>query len=195
MAGRKQFDVDKALTGAMLVFWEHGYDAASLAMLGGATGLGKGSLYGTFGSKQELFIRCLQRYAETYRPHYETALAGADPVRAVDAFYDVTIRRMLDPSVPGGCLVAQSAALAGSLPPAARAAVSALLDDQRATVTAALIRGGLAAPAAATMASYLVAVRQALAVLHRSGSGEGELRAVVDTARTAVASALTPRTR
>lgn len=65
MSGRKQFDVDTALDQAMRVFWERGYTDASLDVVGSATGLGRGSLYGTFGGKDALFRQCLDRYAST----------------------------------------------------------------------------------------------------------------------------------
>ncbi len=55
MAGRKQFDVDEALRRAMLVFWRWGYSEASVDRLAEGTGLGRGSLYGTFGDKSTLF--------------------------------------------------------------------------------------------------------------------------------------------
>jgi len=79
MAGRKQFDVDEALRGAMLVFWRWGYSEASIERLTEGTGLGRGSLYGTFGDKSALFRKSLIRYAETYHPQYHQALSGPHP--------------------------------------------------------------------------------------------------------------------
>lgn len=104
MSGRKQFDVDTALDQAMRVFWQRGYADASLDALGSATGLGRGSLYGAFGNKDALFRRCLDRYTSIYGAQYERALAAhpGDPVRAVETFFDVTLGRIADPSVPGG---------------------------------------------------------------------------------------------
>ncbi len=46
----------------MDAFWTHGYANTSPAQLAEATGIGKGSLYHTFGSKRELFERALDRY-------------------------------------------------------------------------------------------------------------------------------------
>lgn len=88
-----------------------GYADASLDALGSATGLGRGSLYGTFGTKDALFRQCLDRYASIYGAQYAPALTAhpGDPARAVEAFLDVTLSRIADPSVPVGCLIAQSA--------------------------------------------------------------------------------------
>jgi AcrR family transcriptional regulator len=63
VAGRKQFDVDHVLDQAMLVFWERGYVGTSLDDLSSATGLGRGSLYATFASKDGIFRQALERYS------------------------------------------------------------------------------------------------------------------------------------
>lgn len=61
----KQFDTEIALTKAMNVFWAHGYEAASLSELTKQMGIGKKSLYDTFGNKQSLFLKSLEHYAQT----------------------------------------------------------------------------------------------------------------------------------
>ena len=61
----KQFDIEVALGKAMKVFWEHGYEAASLSELLKSMGIGKKSLYDTFGNKQSLFLKALEHYACT----------------------------------------------------------------------------------------------------------------------------------
>ena len=61
----KQFDTEVALEQAMKVFWAHGYEAASLSELLKNMGIGKKSLYDTFGNKQSLFLKALDYYART----------------------------------------------------------------------------------------------------------------------------------
>ena len=61
----KQFDTEVALEQAMKVFWAHGYEAASLSELLKNMGIGKKSLYDTFGNKQSLFLKALEHYART----------------------------------------------------------------------------------------------------------------------------------
>ncbi|MEM8503581.1 MAG: TetR/AcrR family transcriptional regulator [Cyanobacteria bacterium P01_D01_bin.1] len=60
----KQFDTDLVLTEAMNVFWSRGYEAASLSELTKAMGIGKKSLYDTFGNKQALFLKALEHYVD-----------------------------------------------------------------------------------------------------------------------------------
>lgn len=62
MSRTKEFDQDRALDDAMNLFWERGYEATSIQDLVDATGVQRQSLYDTFGSKHEIFLRSLMRY-------------------------------------------------------------------------------------------------------------------------------------
>ena len=62
----KHFDPDRALTQAMLLFWEKGYAAASMAELQARMGLGAKSLYDTFGNKRQLYFRALAAQEELH---------------------------------------------------------------------------------------------------------------------------------
>ncbi len=63
MAGRhKEFNEDTALNAATEVFWTQGYDAASMEDLLTAMNINKGSMYHSFGSKRELFVRVFDRF-------------------------------------------------------------------------------------------------------------------------------------
>lgn len=194
MSGRKQFDADEALGKAMAVFWQRGYADASLDMLGTATGLGRGSLYGAFGGKDELFRRALDRYSATYGARYEDALTAhpGDPVRAVEAFFEVILARIDDSAVPKGCLIAQSAAQSAVLTSDSATHVRRLLDLQRARVRAALDDPQIDPATLDDLALYIVAVNQSLAVLSRAGASDRELRTVVRFACETVASQTTP---
>jgi TetR/AcrR family transcriptional repressor of nem operon len=62
MAGKKAFVPDRALDAAMNLFWKQGYEASSIQDIVQATGLGRGSLYDTFGDKHALYVAALKRY-------------------------------------------------------------------------------------------------------------------------------------
>lgn len=53
----KQFDCEVALSKAMDVFWARGFEAASLSELLEQMGIGRKSLYDTFGNKRSLWER------------------------------------------------------------------------------------------------------------------------------------------
>jgi TetR/AcrR family transcriptional repressor of nem operon len=61
----KQFDPHEALGKAMKLFWAKGYAATGLAELQEQMGIGRKSLYDTFGNKRQLFIKALQLYSDS----------------------------------------------------------------------------------------------------------------------------------
>ena len=63
MGRSKAFNEELVLDKAIEVFWAKGYEATSIQDLVDAMGIQRGSLYGTFGSKQELFLKSLDRYS------------------------------------------------------------------------------------------------------------------------------------
>ena len=65
MSGRpKEYDDSAVIDAAMDVFWTNGYEDSSTQELCERTGLGRGSLYHAFGSKQNLYEQALRRYQE-----------------------------------------------------------------------------------------------------------------------------------
>lgn len=74
----REFDEDAVLEAAMEVFWRKGYEATSLADLCDCTGLHKGSLYQTFGSKHDLFMKALKHYIDRQFSAVAGAAASAD---------------------------------------------------------------------------------------------------------------------
>ena len=62
---RGEFDVDIALDSALELFWRKGYEGTSLSDLTDAMGITRPSLYATFGNKEELFRKALDRYDDT----------------------------------------------------------------------------------------------------------------------------------
>ncbi len=61
----KSFDPDEALELARDVFWRRGYDGTAISELESVLGVGRKSLYDTFGSKRELYLRALEQYTDT----------------------------------------------------------------------------------------------------------------------------------
>ncbi|WP_437289584.1 TetR/AcrR family transcriptional regulator [Sorangium sp. So ce406] len=62
MARPKEFDRDEALRRAIPVFWEKGFAGTSTEDLVRAMGIGRQSLYDTFGDKRRLFLEALRAY-------------------------------------------------------------------------------------------------------------------------------------
>jgi AcrR family transcriptional regulator len=66
MSRPRSFDTDQVVESAEGMFWEHGFMTTAIDDLERATGVGRSSLYNTFGSKRRLFEAALARYEETF---------------------------------------------------------------------------------------------------------------------------------
>ena len=106
----REFDMDQALDGAIRVFRERGYHAASIGDLTDAMGLASGSLYKAFADKREMFLAAFDRYTSLRNDQLATVVHAAktarERLRDVLAFYIESSR-----GVEGrrGCLVVGSA--------------------------------------------------------------------------------------
>ena len=198
MAGKKQFDVDIVLDAAMVQFWRAGYADTSLDDLSRATGLNRSSIYSSFRDKDSLYLRCLDRYAVRNGDRYEQALssvASGEPLRAIQAFFEVTLQRIADPDVPDGCLVAQTAMATPVLSPAIATRAIEAVGLQRARLRTALNTAELAAGDAENYATHITAVNQSLAVMSRAGASQKQLRTIVDISMSALSQACTAGAR
>ena len=66
MARPREFDEVTVLTALRDVFWQHGYEGTSYALIMEATGLKKGSLYAAFGDKMSLYMAAISQYDQEY---------------------------------------------------------------------------------------------------------------------------------
>jgi AcrR family transcriptional regulator len=99
------FDPDKALDQAVLVFWQHGYDGADTETLARAMGVTKPSIYGTFGTKEQLFLKVLHHYGATLGSDPIRAFAAAHEVQmGVSAFFAALVDHIVGVHGPTGCL-------------------------------------------------------------------------------------------
>jgi len=62
----REFDEPEMLSRMMQLFWENGYEGTALSHIIKVTGLGKASLYATFGNKQAMYLKALAHYEEIF---------------------------------------------------------------------------------------------------------------------------------
>jgi AcrR family transcriptional regulator len=108
----RQFDEDEALAAIMQLFWEHGYQATGLSDIIKATGLGKASLYATFGNKQSMYLRALAAF-ETQMVDAGTHMLRNDAIPAMEritAFLDAPIAARRDAGDARGCFLCNASA-------------------------------------------------------------------------------------
>jgi AcrR family transcriptional regulator len=100
MARPKEFDRDTALLGAIGVFSEHGYDGTATEALVQAMGIGRQSLYDTFGDKWRLYLEAVQRYtADSISDQLRLLNAARSPMDGLRAHINGAVDKVIaDPS-------------------------------------------------------------------------------------------------
>lgn len=126
MARTREFDIDQAVDRAMDLFWRRGYAETSLQDLLKELSIGSGSFYAAFGSKEELYLRSLERY---------TTVQGGDRERIFEETAEIrpAIRLMLASLIEAdladptrGCLVVNASTQSGDQPAAADRVTTAI---------------------------------------------------------------------
>ncbi|MFF2911433.1 TetR/AcrR family transcriptional regulator [Paenibacillus sp. NPDC057934] len=107
-AGRpRAVDKTAALESALMVFWEKGFEGASLNDLTRSMNINRSSLYTIFGSKQDLFYLALDHYVSG-RPFLSSEILNKDTAReAVEEILNLSADSATDPNTPPGCLIIQ----------------------------------------------------------------------------------------
>ncbi|MGA5195888.1 TetR/AcrR family transcriptional regulator [Streptomyces exfoliatus] len=115
MARTKEFDPDAALDAALGLFWARGYEATTLSDLVEHLGIGRASLYATFGNKHDLYLKAMDRYLETRDPGMVEELSAPGP--ALPAVRGLVRRFAAQASADeerrNGCFVTNAAAELG----------------------------------------------------------------------------------
>ena len=104
------FDRDTALEQAMHVFWQRGYEAASITELTTAMGITAPSLYTAFGDKERLFLEAIERYATGPGGGYPRALEEEPTAYlAIKRCLEEAAEELTRPCHPPGCMVTMAA--------------------------------------------------------------------------------------
>jgi len=109
MPWEKSFDEETAIENAMQVFWEKGFEPASITDLLEGTGLNRGSLYNAFGGKQQLFVKALLNYDQDRKAMLARLEALDDPQKAITTFFDTTVANTVADQDHKGCFLFNTA--------------------------------------------------------------------------------------
>jgi AcrR family transcriptional regulator len=182
----RAFDVDQALDRALQVFWQKGYEGASLADLTEAMGINRPSLYAAFGNKEALFRKVLDRYITGPAAYVSEALDEPTARGVIERLLGGAAASLTDPRNPRGCLVVHAALSCGE----AADSIRRELITRRAGTEAALRRRFKRAKSEgdlpihsdpADLARYIATLVQGMAVQAASGATRNELLRVVET--------------
>jgi TetR/AcrR family transcriptional repressor of nem operon len=106
----KEFEPEAVVDAAKDLFWRRGYANTSMQDLVDHLGVGRGSIYDTFGSKHELWIQALAKYCDDGAQEILATLEGPGPLlhRLRDALLAM-VDRDLEDSDRKGCMLVNAA--------------------------------------------------------------------------------------
>ncbi len=196
VARPREFDEEAVLDAAREQFWSKGYAGTSMDAIAAATGLGKGSLYGAFGGKKQLFLRIFDSYCTGVADAVASGLTGPDEQAYVRlcAHIRAGAAGVAADSRHRGCLLAKGAAELSEHDPDVTARSRRTLEGIAAIVAddiRAAQRHGDIDPAADAdgLAALVLAVLRGVEALGKAGIDADRLESAADTAI-----ALLPRT-
>jgi len=187
----RSFDRNAALRQAMRVFWQKGYDGASLSDLTAAMGINSPSLYAAFGCKEALFREAADLYSATEGVDIWKAFEEPGTAReAIAGFLRASAIAFSEPGDPKGCLI-----VLGALNPSdgnqevfcdLRDRRLANIDDLRARLRQGVERGEFSATVdCEAIAVFYLAVQQGMSVQARDGASRERLLSIGEGAMAA----------
>ncbi|NMO14160.1 TetR/AcrR family transcriptional regulator [Pyxidicoccus fallax] len=187
----RHFDRDAALREAMQVFWEKGYEGASLSDLTSAMGIKAPSLYAAFGCKEALFREAVELYTSLEGGATNRALRDVPTAReAIEAMLRDNVREYANPGKPSGCMIVL-AAVSGTTE---NEGVRQFLAEQRKAAIADIqqrLERGIAegelprGTDTEAMAGFYATVLHGLSIQARDGATLEAMTAIVDCAMAA----------
>jgi len=181
------FDMDEALDKALAIFWERGYEGASLAELTETLGINKPSLYAAFGNKEELFKKSLSRYTSGPVAFVQDVINEPTAYRVAERFLLNAAEFLTAKNHPKGCMIVQAALSSGE----SADMVKDLLIQYRYAYEHKLalrfekakIDGDLPDDAnPKSLAKYLATLHQGMSVQATSGTSKDELLEIAELA-------------
>jgi AcrR family transcriptional regulator len=182
----REFCVDEALSAALRVFWQRGYEGASLTELTEAMGITRPSLYAAFGNKEALFCKALDLYEREKLAYMRTALDAPTARGVAERLLRGSLANQTNAQDPKGCLGVIGSVACGVEADSIKAQVIA----RRASSEALMIRrferardeGDLPETVdPRAICSYLMAISQGMTIQAGAGASAADLEKLVET--------------
>lgn len=192
MARPREFDTDKALQSAMRVFWEQGYHATSVQDLMKAAGIQKQSLYGAFGDKRSLFLKCLSLYTKQTLLEIQKMLNESDSaLEGIERVLRYASQTTDSKKCPAGCLMTNTALELGLDDPGVAEEVRRMFRGFEKLLGAAVRKAQAQGEIGknldgAAIGQNLANTISGIRILEKTGAPKQQARTVVDTALAAI---------
>ena len=187
MGRPRGFDTTAALDAAMRVFWEKGYEGATLSNLTEAMRINRSSMWAAFGNKEELFKLAFERYMNTYQAYMQEALEKSTVREVIESALRRTVDFLSTPGYPKGCLSVHGALAVGDEADPVKQWLIQIRKQGESIVKKRFDkakRSGELGPDVdpAALSRYMGTLIQGLGVQGATGATKAELTKVVDTA-------------
>jgi AcrR family transcriptional regulator len=171
----------------MHVFWEKGYEGASLYDLTAAMGIKPASLYKAFGNKRTLFTQALARYLAGPVAFIRGAMSEPTAYAVAERTLRDSAEFLADQHTRCGCMTIQAALVGGKESQPVREQMIALRvqgqESLRQRFERAQREGDLAKSAdASDLARFITAIFQGMTVQAINGASREELHRLAETA-------------
>jgi TetR/AcrR family transcriptional repressor of nem operon len=189
MAGKKAFDPQRVLEKAMNVFWERGYEGISIEDLVQSTGIGRGSLYGTFDDKHSLYLAALDQYIASVRAQTTALLEQTGTLQAVlYQLFQAQLDALLSDPARRGCFLVNASLEMAPHDPEVNKMVQSALQEFEEGLYRLLIKAQVAGELSwrhdpHQLAHFLLGTFVSIRVLAR---GQQDRRVLEDVVKTAV---------
>lgn len=186
MARPKEFDRQHALDQAMELFWLRGYEATTMTDLRIAMGIGRQSLYDTFGDKDQLFQEVLARYVGFNDADIAKWLGKENGLSGIRSFFDARVHS-LSSGVRKGCLMINTCVELSlhheSVSSQIRKGLENLRKGFETALSGAKLQGQLSTEVAvADLACFLTSQISGMVVMAKNKVSRKQLRAIADHA-------------
>lgn len=109
VAGKIQFDREKAVDAAVQVFWRKGFISTSMEDIKKATGINESSLYNTFRNKESLYKEALALYRKRIMDNFATYPNLERPAETLRNMFTHMARLAATEEGAAGCMLMNSA--------------------------------------------------------------------------------------
>ncbi len=181
----RAFDQDEALDKALHIFWEHGYEGASMATLAEALGVNKPSIYAAFGNKEALFRKVLERYLAGPVSYITDALHEPTALQVARKLLTDSAELLTNCDTPRGCLIVQGALACGHESDLIRQELAAYRNNFENALKQRFSEAQQNSDLPrhikpTTLAKYIAAIHHGMAVQAAGGATKEELLAIVE---------------
>lgn len=171
----------------MLLFWERGFEGASMADLTLAMGLNPSSIYAAFGDKQALFSLAVKRYLKTRAQYATEALQEQTLERVICGLFDNTVAFLTTPGHPPSCMTLAGAIGCSLNAAPARDLLTEVRKQNEAAIRARLLKARKSGELSKDIdvndyTRYLSSILAGLSVQAANGSTKAELRRTAEIA-------------